>query len=411
MGYKLDAGGQGRLGEFFSEVGKELGNKKRRESFAIYALGLLSSMDRKSTEPIAALATGDPGGCDACHQRLLHFLGDSPWDDQRVRRVAARYAIEAMQAHEPIRTWIIDDTGFLKQGTHSVGVQRQYTGSAGKIANCQLGVSLSVATRSAHVPIDFELYLPEIWTSDAKRREECKIPDEIVFKTKEDLALDMFTRAVDAGMPGDIVLADAWYGRSHEFRDTIRAFGFDYALGILPSQTMWRLDRRERRMGDAKSAKEIASELGRSAFRRVTWREGTMPGKRGKLSSRFALARVKPAHDDGTEPATREPVWLLVEWPDGEKAPTKFALTTLPRTMNKKQLVRLVKERWRTERVYEDMKGELGLDHFEGRSFPGWHHHVSVAICCYAFVVAERMRHFPPEAGRRGPDRSISLAA
>jgi SRSO17 transposase len=134
------------------------------------------------------------------------------------------------------------------------------------------------------VPIDFELYLPESWTSDADRRAECKIPDDVVFKTKEDLALDMFTRAVDAGIPGDIVLADAWYGRSHEFRDAVRAFGFEYALGILPSQTMWRLDRRERRWGDAKSAKEIANELGRTAFRRVTWRDGTMPGTRGKLS-------------------------------------------------------------------------------------------------------------------------------
>jgi SRSO17 transposase len=411
MGYELDVGAQSRLGQYFSAIGDALGNKKRRESFATYALGLLSNVERKSTEPIAALATADPGACDACHQRLLHFLGDSPWDDGRVRRVAANHAIEAMQAHEPIRTWIIDDTGFLKQGTHSVGVQRQYTGSAGKVANCQIGVSLSIATRSAHVPIDFELYLPESWTSDEARRAECKIPDHIVFKTKEELALDMITRAVDDRIPGDILLADAWYGRSHEFRDTVRILGFDYALGIQPSQTMWRLDRLERRTGEAKPAKQIASELGRKAFRRVTWREGTMPGKRGKLSSRFALARVKPAHDDGTEPATREPVWLLIEWLDGEKAPTKFALTTLPRTMSKKQLVRLVKERWRTERVYEDMKGELGLDHFEGRSFPGWHHHVSVAICCYAFVVAERMRHFPPEAGRRGPPCSVTLAA
>jgi SRSO17 transposase len=411
MGYELDAGAQSRLGQYFSAVGDALGNKKRRESFATYGLGLLSNVERKSAEPIAALASADPEECDACHQRLLHFLGDSPWDDGQVRRVSANHAIEAMQAHEPIRTWIVDDTGFLKQGTHSVGVQRQYTGSAGKVANCQIGVSLSIATRSAHVPIDFELYLPESWTSDADRRAECKIPDDVVFKTKEELALDMITRAVDDHIPGDILLADAWYGRSHEFRDSVRILGFDYALGIQPSQTMWRLDRLERRMGEAKPAKQIASELGRKAFRRVTWREGTMPGERGKLSSRFALARVKPAHDDGTEPATREPEWLLIEWPEGEKAPTKFALTTLPRTMSKKQLVRLVKERWRTERVYEDMKGELGLDHFEGRSFPGWHHHVSIVICCYAFVVAERMRHFPPEAGRRGPACPVTLAA
>jgi SRSO17 transposase len=144
--------------------------------------------------------------------------------------------------------------------------------------------------------------------------------------------------------------------------------------------------------------------LGKKAFRRVTWRNGSMQGRRGKLNSRFALARVKVAHDDGREPERREPLWLLIEWPDGEAAPTKYALTTLPRTMSKKQLVRLFKERYRTERVYEEMKCELGLDHFEGRSFLGWHHHISVAICCYAFVIAERMRHFPPR-----PDGPVPL--
>jgi SRSO17 transposase len=411
MGYELDSGGQGRLLKYFAGVGEALANKKRRESFAIYAMGLLGSADRKSAEPLAAAASADPETCDAYHQRLLHFLGNSPWSDRAVRREAAEYAIEAMTEREPMRTWIIDDTGFPKQGTHSVGVQRQYTGTTGKISNCQIGVSLSIATRSAHVPIDFELYLPESWTSDGARRRECKIPDEVVFKTKEDLALDMIVRAAEDKVPGDIVLADSFYGRSYDFRETVRVLGFDYALGISPTQTMWLLDGRERCLGDAKAARAIANELGKKAFRRVTWRDGSMPGPRGKLSSRFALARVKVAHDDGREPERREPLWLLIEWPDGEATPTKYALTTLPRMMSKKQLVRLFKERYRTERVYEEMKCELGLDHFEGRSFIGWHHHVSVAICCYAFVIAERMRHFPPTARRRSPARADALAA
>jgi SRSO17 transposase len=411
MGYELDAGGQGRLLKYFSAIGAALNNKKRRESFAIYAMGLLGSAERKSAEPLAAAVSADPEKCDAHHQRLLHFLGDSPWSDHAVRREASGHAIEAMTEHEPIRCWIIDDTGFPKQGTHSVGVQRQYTGTLGKIGNCQIGVSLSVATALAHVPIDFELYLPESWTSDPVRRDECKIPNDIGFKTKEDLALDMIIRAAEDKIPGDIVLADSFYGRSHGFRDTVRVLGFDYALGIPPTLTMWRLDKSERRMGDAKAARALASDLGQKAFRRVTWREGTMAGPRGKLSSRFAFLRVKVAHDDGSEPASREPLWLLVEWPKGEAAPTKFALTTLPRSMSTKQIVRLFKERYRTERVYEEMKVELGLDHFEGRSFPGWHHHVSVAICCYAFVVAERMRHFPPSARRRSPARQDAFAA
>jgi SRSO17 transposase len=405
MAYEMDAGAQARLDEYFSEIGVALNNKTRRASFAMYAMGLFGNAERKSAEPIAAAASADVEACEPAHHRLLRFLRDSPWSDREVRRVAALYATEAMLEEEPIRTWIIDDTGFLKQGTHSVGVQRQYTGTAGKVANCQIGVSLSIATRSAHVPIDFQLYLPQSWTEDPQRRQECHIPDDVEFKTKEQLALAMIVRAVEDKVPGNILLADSFYGRSHVFRQTVRGLGFDYALGIKSNLTMWRLDRLDRRMGDAKQASSIADELGKKAFRRVTWRDGTMPGRRGKLSSRFAFCRVKVSDDEN------EPIWLLIEWPDGEVAPTKFALTTLPRSMSKKQIVRLFKERYRTERVYEELKGELGLDHFEGRSFPGWHHHISVALCCYAFIVAERMQHFPPAARRRGPADALSVAA
>ncbi len=410
MSYELDAGGRSRLDGYFSAIGVALDNKTRRASFATYAMGLLGSADRKSAEPIAAIASADPETCEPAHHRLLRFLRDSPWSDREVRRIAAKHAIEAMTTEEPIQTWIIDDTGFLKQGKHSVGVQRQYTGSAGKIANCQLGVSLSIATRSAHVPLDFELYLPESWTGDAARREECHIPDSVEFKTKEELALMMMARAVEDEIPGNVVLADAWYGRSHRFRKAIRDHGFDFAVGINPNQKMWRLDARERHVGGSEEAQVIAKQVEEKSFRRVTWRDGTMP-QRHKLSSRFSFCRVKVAHDDGSELAEREPLWLIIEWRQGEAEPTHFALTTLRRKMSKKQIVRLFKERYRTERVYEEMKGELGLDHFEGRSYPGWHHHVSVAICCYAFVITERMRHFPPSARRYRRAHSHQLAA
>src|SRR5262245_28206489 len=323
MGYELDAGAQSRLNEYFSAIGDALDNKTRRASFATYAMGLLGNADRKSAEPIAAFATPAPDQCEPAHHRLLRFVRDSPWNDHRVRRVAAKHAIEALTLEEPIQTWIVDDTGFLKQGTHSVGVQRQYTGSAGKVANCQLGVSLSIATRSAHVPIDFELYLPESWTGNPVRRKECHIPDDVEFRTKEQLALLMIDRAVADGVPGGIVLGDSWYGRSHRFRSALRDHGFDYALGILPQQKMWRLDTRERRIPDAEDARTIAERLGEKAFRRVTWRDGTMREGRNKLSSRFAFCRVKVACDDGTEPTEREPISLLIEWPYGEAKPTK----------------------------------------------------------------------------------------
>lgn len=409
--YEFDGEAERRLEEFLSEIGEKLNNKTRRAAFATYALGLLGSAERKSVEPIAAREARDERDCEPHHHRLLRFLRDSPWEDGPVRQFAAQYALKAMTQSERIRTWVIDDTGFLKQGKHSVGVQRQYTGSAGKVTNCQVAVSLSVATGSAHVPIDFELYLPKRWLDDPAAREKARIPDSVEFRTKSDIALDLIQRAVRNGIPGDILLADSGYGDTHAFRETVRVLGFDYALGIHGETTMWRLDSRDRRRGEPRSARELARELPQKAFRRVTWRHGTAAGTRGSLSSRFAFCRVKVAIADGIEPAKHEAVWLISEWPVGEAEPSKFALTTLPRTMSKKRIIRTLKERYRTELAYEELKGELGLDHFEGRSFPGWNHHVTVALCCYAFVIGERMRRFPPSAGRRSPARSDVLAA
>src|SRR5690348_5471450 len=197
MANLMNAAAERRLSGYFDRIGRVLGRKGRRESFALYAEGVLGEGERKSIEPIAARACADPARADAEHQRLLHFALDAPWSDADVRREAARYAIEAMTDRETIDAWIIDDTGFLKQGKHSVGVQRQYTGSAGKTTNCQIGVSLTVATRTEQVPIDFALYLPEAWTEDRARRQEARIPDDVQFATKTELALQLLRRVVD----------------------------------------------------------------------------------------------------------------------------------------------------------------------------------------------------------------------
>jgi SRSO17 transposase len=415
MAFSDDGAMEGRLGEFLrGRIGRHLARREQKESFALYAHGILADGERKSVEPIAARATGsgnedekDGAACERMQARLLNFLRDSPWDDRSVRREAARYVIEALEKQEPVTTWIIDDTGFPKQGKHSVGVQRQYTGTLGKIGNCQIGVSLTVATKHEHVPIDFALYMPKSWTDDAVRREKARVPDDLVFKTKPELALDLVTRAVEDKIPGDIVLVDAAYGASSEFRNTVRMFGLDLGVAVTASTKVWLLDKLERRHGAPLGAQDLGVKLGRRTFRRLTWRVG--PG--GKLSSRFAFRRVKVAHDDGTDAGDREPMWLMVEWPDGESKPSKFVLTTMPRRMSKKQIVRIVMERWRTERAYEELKGELGLDHFEGRSFPGWHHHISVVLSCYAFIVAERVRRFPPSTGRNAEACSIAVAA
>lgn len=385
----LDSAGQARLEEYFDSIGIALGNKSRRGSFAMYAMGLLGDGARKSVEPIAARACPDPERADAVHQRLLHFT-NAGWSDAEVRRIAADYALAAMTEREPVVAWIVDDTGFLKQGKHSVGVQRQYTGSAGKIANCQIGVSLAVATETEQLPIDFELYLPTKWLDSPERRAEARIPDSVEFKTKPELALDMIRRAVDNDVAPGVVLADAAYGDSTPFRDEIRRLGLHYAVGVMPQTTVFPAATSPR-SGEKTSVKELALQLhAEGAFRRCTWREGT----RDTLSAKFVMRRVRAST------AVSDEIWLLVEWRDGEREPSNYFFSSLPKATSIKQMVRTVMQRWRIERSYEDLKGQLGLDHYEGRRFIGWHHHVTVALCCYSFVVAERVRRFPPSGAR-----------
>jgi SRSO17 transposase len=391
-----------RFDAYLEGLGGTLRDKRQRASFALYALGLLSDGERKSLEPIAARACGDPERTHAVHERLIHFLAASPWQDEPVRQYAAKHAVEAMQTQGPIRTWILDDTGFIKQGKHSPGVQRQYSGSAGKRTNCQIGVSLVLATDHAHVATDFRLYIPESWAEDRERCRRAHIPDEVGYEPKWALALNMVESAVQAGLPKGVVLADADYGTKTVFRDTLHALGLQYALGVQGAGKLRMVGDKEA-LGERVSIEDAGRSL-RRKLRNVTWREGT----KATLQSRFARVRVVVDRDDGL---AREPEWLLIEWPKGEAAPTKFVLSTLPASISCKQMVRTVKSRWRIERSYEDLKGELGLDHYEGRSFVGWHHHVSVVLACYAFLVAENVRSFPPSARKTNGHRSLDDAA
>lgn len=389
----------GRMRAYFDRIGHVLGNVTRRDSFAMYALGLMGDAERKSVEPIVARFCTEPHRMDAMHQSLLHFTTDARWDDRAVRRTAAEYALDALTQREAVQAWIIDDTGFLKKGSHSVGVQHQYTGSAGKVTNCQIGVSLSIATATEHLPIDFELYLPKTWTDDEARRREARIPDDVNFQTKPQLALDMIQRAMAASIPPGVVLADAAYGSDRKFRESIRALGLHYAVGVDPRTVVWVLNKDEKPSGKPRSVRDLA--IKGATFRRCTWRSGT----NDDLAARFAVMRVVPAYDDhssGTSTAKglaarREHLSLVIEWREGESEPANYFFASVP-WQTKTELIRLLMQRWRTERAYEDLKGELGLDHFEGRRYSGWHHHVSVALSCYAFIIAERVRHFPPSA-------------
>ena len=264
---------------------------------------------------------------------------------------------------------------------------------------------LSVANSKSHLPIDFELYIPQEWCDDPKRRQEARIPDDLRFQTKPELALQMIGRAIEDGIPRGLVSVDSAYGNTSKFRRALRQLGLDYSVAVRASTKVWPLDRLERRQGKTMTVAEMAQQIvERGGFRRTTWREGS----NGKLSARFAMRRVLPIADEGVKRAEREVVWLLMEWEDGEPEPGKYYFVTLPKNTTKKKLVREVKQQWRTERIYEDMKGQLGLDHFEGRRYPGWHHHISVALSCYAFVVAEHSRLFPPSA--RGPQRNYQDA-
>jgi SRSO17 transposase len=400
MTYELNAEGVVRLESYFEGIGTRLWEKRRRASFALYAMGILGEHERKSVEPLAAAAAEDPDEAQRAHDHLLHFIGQSEWEDAPIREFAARHAVHAMESRERISAWVIDDTGFMKQGRESPGVQRQYTGSVGKIANCQIGVSLTLCTPTEHVPVDMQLYLPEVWTKDRIRCEKAKIPADLEFRPKWQIALEMMQSALEKGLPKGVALADAAYGNVGEFRAGLRWLDFEYAVGVNATTVVTRATAAAR-SSQPLSVEALARSLPRNAFRATTWKQGS----RRALWSRFAMLQVDAGNADGGLH------WLLIEWPEAEKAPSHYTLARLRKAPSRKQLVRITKERWRTERVYEDLKGELGLDHYEGRSFRGWHHHVTVVLCCYAFVLSERLRHFPPLRGRARLRYSLECAA
>lgn len=391
-----------RFNGYLDQIGGLLRDKRQRATFAMYALGLMSDGERKSMEPIAARLSGDPEHIGAIHHKLIHFIGTPAWKDAPIREFAARYAVEEMERQEPITTWIIDDTGFLKQGSHSPGVQRQYTGSAGKRANCQIGVSLVLANSYWEIPVDFRLYIPESWAEDRERCQKAHIPDDVGYSAKWELALDMVDTAIDSGLPRGVVLADSAYGNIAEFREQLDSHGLEYAVDVKKTTVVRRVGIGGA-LGKALTVKELGRRL-RSKLRKSTWREGA----KTSLSSRFVRVRVVVGSKHQSPENSQ---WLLIEWPQDADEPDHFVLSTLPKAISLKQMVRIVKNRWRVERSYEDLKGQLGLDHYEGRSFIGWHHHVTVALVCYAFLVAERARSFPPSPSWTCSHSSVFNAA
>jgi SRSO17 transposase len=390
MGRQVSEDTESRFGRYVEVLTSVIGHADRAVPLRDYCVGLLAAEGRKSVEPMAAVTA--PAGVSAQHQKLLHFVANAPWSDERVLAKVREMVVPAIERHGPIEAWIIDDTSYPKQGSHSVGVQHQYCGQLGKQANCQVVVTLSIANHHASLPIAYRLYLPQEWAEDAARRKKAHVPDTIAFKTKPQIALEQIRAACAAGVPRGVLLMDASYGSNSALRSSVSALALSYVAGIVPTVKVRAASDRdapEPRM----SVKELALSLPKHAWRTITWREGTA----GRLRSRFARTRVRTAPTRGA--AGRAEETLLIEWPEGEAEPTKYWLSTVDEKISFRGLVDIAKMRWRIERDYQDLKQEIGLGHYEGRGWPGFHHHGTLCIAAYGFLISER-ETIPPSAPR-----------
>jgi len=385
---------RGRLVAFAGEMLAPLARSDQRRWGEVYLRGLMLDGKRKSIEPMSArLADGD-------EQCLQQFVNQSPWEWQPVRRRLARRLSAAIKPEG----WIIDDTGFPKFGRDSVGVARQYCGALGKVANCQVGVSINAATDEASCPLDWRLFLPEEWDDDEERRAKTHLPDQIRHQPKWRLALEMLDGLREDGLEPPVILGDGGYGEISELRLGLERRELSYVLQVKGGTSAYPGDaRREapaysgsgrppkpRYRTGRSSLRTLALAAGPEAVRTIGWREGS----RGTLTSRFLTLRMRPANVQLRRAAGEQelPVrWLLCEWPDDADEPVKYWLSNLPDETPPQRLVQLAKLRWRVEHDYRELKDALGLDHFEGRSYRGWHHHVTLVSLAHAFITLERL--------------------
>lgn len=361
-----------------------------------YLKGLMLPGERKSVEPMAARVC--PEDVRSAHQSMHHLVADADWQDRAVLVAVAKQVVPQLLKKEPRCWWIVDDTAHVKKGVHSVGVARQYCGRLGKTDNCQIAVSLSLANTRGSVPLDYRLYLPQEWTGDPARCRKAGVPREIEFRSKVQIAREHIEAALAANTPRGIVLADAWYGNEADFRDWLELQKLDYVLAVRANTSVWwgkhqpvpatgdrplkrfKRDARHQPIG----VLDLARALPAQSWRKITWREGTNES----LSSRFARVRVRAANDNGA----RAEQWLLIEWPAADTEPVHYWLSTLPESTSFKTLVANAMGRWMIERDYQELKSELGLSHYEGRNWRGFHHHATLCIAAYGFLMLERLR-------------------
>jgi len=384
----------------------DMGRPERRRAMGEYVKGLLLDGERKSVQPMAARMADDESDKEGLRQRLQRAVKSSWEDEELCRRVATKLNREL----PGIEAFVLDDTGFAKKGTYSVGVARQYSGTLGRTDNCQVAASLHLAGELGSGCIGFRLYLPDSWTSDRKRCRAAGVPDDIVFEPKWKICLGLIDTALEWGIRPPLTLADSGYGDTSDFRDGLTERRLVYNVGVKGTTVVWppgvvlqAPKTKPGKVGRPRTRPQIKGEkpmpisalakrLGRKAYRKVTWREGT----RGKMASHFAAIRIRCAHGHAKGEPPGQEQWLLCEWPKSEKAPTKFFLSTQPASCSIKELVRTAKLRWRVERDYQDMKQEVGLDNYEGRTWRGFHHHATLCAAAHAFLALRRALS-PPE--------------
>jgi SRSO17 transposase len=378
-----------RLDRWLAPFLEVLGDKRRQKWAPLYLLGLILPGERKSMQPISSRVAPE----DA--EQIHHFVATSPWETAPLEEVLCHKVDEMLGGESSFL--IIDDTALPKKGKESVGVAHQYCGALGKQANCQCMVSLTLAREDIPIPIALRLYMPKDWINDGERRERAKVPDMINYRPKWQIALDEIDRVREAGVRFGCVLADAGYGVCAEFRQGLSERGLHWAVGILSTNNMYGVNvsslvpTKTTKMGAPRTSPQ-ASEAPLSAerfiakhgrFRKVTWREGT----KGTLRGTFAIVRVRPADGIETRKGSRlpgEPTWLVCE--RLENGDRKYSLVNLPASASQKEIVGAIKSRWACEQAHQQMKEELGLDHFEGRSWIGLHHHALLTMIALAFL-------------------------
>ena len=389
-----------------------LGHVDRHSGLSGYCTGLMLPLSRKSVEPMAARV--DPLHASAKHQSLHHFVAKAQWSDQELLRRVAQWVVPVMDFSAG-GWWIVDDTGFPKKGTHSVGVTRQYCGVLGKQDNCQVAVSVTLACEEGSLPVAWQLYLPHIWAEDKARRLKAGIPADIAFATKPQIALQQIRDLLAQGAPRHCVLADAGYGIDYAFRQGLSDLGLHYMVGITSAVVVWPpgleplppkpysgmgrppvMPRRTAKRQPV-NVKTLAQSLPDSAFHNISWREGT----NARLTGRFAALRVRCAGGNVGKAGLLPEQWLLIEWPADQAEPEKYYLSTLPETTALNDLVGAAHMRWRIERDYQDLKQDLGLGHYEGRGWRGFHHHATLSIAAYGFLMAQRLKAGSDASGKK----------